>query len=305
LLQFLILYILAGSGGRISASTDGKNFKDVNSADEDPSSPFASGKHDGDNEDLFRGGCIGRDAQGKKLLMLAGGGTSDGRSGELGYPGRISRSSDGINWIHTLQLSVNQGKTYSRKSRMGEANWLGQCAYGNSRFVATGGDSLALVSNDGGEKWILTYSSTPNFGANRSMAFGNGLFVTASDRGSFYSSDGVSWSVGIDSDSNRAFDGSIGFRSISFGMLASGQGRFVMSGENSTPTMYSNDGIHWYRSTIRFSGSVVTSLSSLQFFSGRFYGTSGHRAAASADGITWNAYLDSGGFFSIFGRFGV
>jgi hypothetical protein len=161
------------------------------------------------------------------------------------------------------------------------------------------------VSNDGGEKWILTYSSTPNFGANRSIAFGNGLFVTASDRGSFYSSDGVSWSVGIDSDSNRAFDGSIGFRSISFGMLASGQGRFVMSGENSTPTMYSNDGIHWYRSTIRFSGSVVTSLSSLQFFGGRFYGTSGHRAAASADGITWNAYLDSGGFFSIFGRFGV
>jgi hypothetical protein len=300
---------MAGSGGRIIASDDGVTFTDVNYADEDLTS-FQ--KLSGDNDDGYRGFCAGKDSAGQTLIVLAGGGSLPGCSGSPNcWPGRISRSYDGKVWLHSVQFSIDGGKTYVTESRLPETNWLGQCAYDGQKFVLTGGAGISLFSTNG-SKWIMNrnLSTNINFGANRAMVYGNGLFVTASDHGSFYSSDGINWFEGRMNQGNQTL-ASLGYKysSITYGTLPGGAGRFVMGNysSNKAPTLYSDDGQVWQPVTIQSSSTTSPlGITNLQFYNGRFYGNAGsHSAAVSSDGINWKAYVGGKGNPVLFGKFGM
>jgi hypothetical protein len=292
------IYLMAGAGGRISASTDGKTFNDVS---EDNPSAY-SNNQDGDDEDLIRGGCVGKDGSGKTLILLVGGGTSNGRSGVSGYPGRISRSYDGKQWEQVVQVSFDGGKTYEPRTRIADSNWMGQCAYDGSRFViATGG--TAMISADG-EKWIFyKNTNTRNTSSARAATWGGGVFVTArwsangSEKGSAWSNDGLTWTLGTFSGSSG--DGKM-FRSVAAGLVG-GRNRFVLGGDG--PVQYSDNGREWMDAKSSAGGTL--NLSALQYYAGKFYGASGSKLATSDDGITWTVSSDSGsGSLSIVGKAG-
>ena len=71
--------------------------------------------------------------------------------------------------------------------------WLGDVKYGNGRFVATGGYGYTAWSLDG---FSWQEGGATKTEASRSLAFGNGTFVTQTDAGNWYrSNDGTSWTL--------------------------------------------------------------------------------------------------------------
>lgn len=86
--------------------------------------------------------------------------------------------------------------------------WVADIEYGNGYWVATGGYGTAMRSADLAA-WEDLSDALPGNEASRSMAFGNGMFVTARDGVGWWSSaDGTSWT---ELDGSRgtgvAFDG--------------------------------------------------------------------------------------------------
>ena len=90
-------------------------------------------------------------------------------------------------------LSSPDGKTWTEQTNP-QHQWLGGVQFGGGFFLATGGYGYCASSSDG-----LTWQackSIPNNEASRSLAFGDGKFVTATDPGNWFeSSDGQAWSL--------------------------------------------------------------------------------------------------------------
>ncbi len=86
--------------------------------------------------------------------------------------------------------------------------WTGQIQYGNGWWVATGGYGTAMRSEDL-VSWEVTSSGMPGTEASRTLAFGNGMFVSGRDNvGWFSSADGAQWSsMNPEGDSRVIFDG--------------------------------------------------------------------------------------------------
>ncbi len=86
--------------------------------------------------------------------------------------------------------------------------WVAQIQYGNGWWVATGGYGTAMRSEDL-VTWEVTSEGMPGTEASRSLAFGNGMFVTGRDNvGWFSSDDGAQWtSMDPAGDSSLVFDG--------------------------------------------------------------------------------------------------
>ncbi len=71
--------------------------------------------------------------------------------------------------------------------------WVAQIQYGNGWWVATGGYGTAMRSSDL-MAWETTSDGLPGTEASRTLAFGNGMFVTGRDDvGWFSSDDGAQW----------------------------------------------------------------------------------------------------------------
>jgi len=87
--------------------------------------------------------------------------------------------------------------------------WTAQIQYGDGWWVATGGYGTAMRSQDLAT-WEVTSGGLPGNEASRSLAFGNGMFVTGRDNvGWFSSPDGAEWtSMNPDGDTRVIFDGS-------------------------------------------------------------------------------------------------
>ncbi len=90
-------------------------------------------------------------------------------------------------------LSSPDGKTWTEHANP-QHQWLGGVQFGGGSFLATGGYGYCASSADG-----LTWQackSIPNNEASRSLAFGAGKFVTATDPGNWFeSTSGEAWSL--------------------------------------------------------------------------------------------------------------
>ena len=90
-------------------------------------------------------------------------------------------------------LSSPDGKTWTEQPNP-QHQWLGGVQFGGGSFLATGGYGYCASSGDG-----LTWQackSIPNNEASRSLAFGAGKFVTATDPGNWFaSSSGDAWTL--------------------------------------------------------------------------------------------------------------
>lgn len=86
--------------------------------------------------------------------------------------------------------------------------WTAQIQHGNGWWVATGGYGTAMRSQDL-ETWEVTSEGLPGTEASRSLAFGNGMFVTGRDNvGWWQSADGAQWTqLDAGADSRVVFDG--------------------------------------------------------------------------------------------------
>jgi Hint domain len=131
--------------------------------------------------------------------------------------GNVAYSNNGINW--TIPTAPSR--------------YWNAITYGNNKYVAMSSSGYSMYSSDG-ITW--TEVSTPN-NSYTSVTYGNGLYVAVVNNSSHYittSSDGITWT-------NQSFS-SFGLISVCFG-----NGKFVSVSpyNNTTPFIYSSDGLAW------------------------------------------------------------
>ncbi len=220
-----------------------------------------------------------------------------------GYGGRRMRSLDlGVTWIDGIRDDPNggddmnllraityaeglfvavgwrihtstDGSTWEEHTLSGQ-QWCGGLAYGNGRFVCTGGCGNTYRSTDG-----LTWEAAGNATTGgcmhmRSLAFGNGVFVAAGDNGLVNTtSDGMDWNA---SASDEQVNNVI-FRDGEF--IASGVGGFHKT---------SPDGVTW---TQQVGDANMESFGHGVYVRGRWKGI----IERSTDAVAWDRVLDDGG----------
>lgn len=197
-------------------------------------------------------------------------------------------SSDGVNWGDRVLLDNLEDP--SRGTDRYSADWLGGVAYGNGRFVAVGGNSTRVWSDDG-ETWQGSrYHPTAPGGdpagfAGRRVVFGGGRFCAVGDGASYhFSTDGVDWT---------ATETAIG--RAGFGSLAHGAGGFVLVDNgfyNSSigdfdpgAFVWVPDGSNTHTSEFDIPAGNVRGLA---FGDGRFVAPQGNQVWTSSDGTTWS-----------------
>jgi hypothetical protein len=91
-----------------------------------------------------------------------------------------------------LMVSFN-GYEWSDHTPEPLGNWIAQVQFGNDWWVLTGGYGLAMRSRDL-TSWENTSDTLDGTQASRSLAFGNGMFMTGRDGVGWWSStDGTGW----------------------------------------------------------------------------------------------------------------
>lgn len=154
---------------------------------------------------------------------------------------RIFTSEDGATW--TEQANPEQ-------------QWLGGIAFGNDRFVATGGFGYSAWSEDGAS-WTVggLLDSEPS----RSLVFGNGVFMSHTDPGNWWTStDGAAWTVDSGGHAEEIAFCNGAFEDASACGPAFGHGVYVRSGGwESGVIARSTDGTNWENVTVGFVGDVT------------------------------------------------
>ena len=177
---------------------------------------------------------------------------------------------------------------------------------GNSKFgtinCLTGGTNQGDwydSSKSGSYFFTLTGACVPfrqsTMGNDSSMAYGNGVYVTVGSEsygGNYHvrsatSTDGYTWTAGVDLDMGPNYPANYGWYGIAFGA-----GKFVAV---MGPTVYySTDGVNW-TSTIGIGGTqyyVVT------YTGGKFFVGSGSHLYVSSDGVNWTtSYTGDSGYY--------
>jgi hypothetical protein len=188
-----------------------------------------------------------------------------------GLEGQILTSTDGLSWT---------------PRETGTTNHLGPIAYGNGRFVALGGTTVAVSTN--GVDWVQGQTgarvdlSVLAFGNGQFAAIARGGFVVIGLQRRYYpiqiltSADGLNW-VEQRHPSGQAV-GPTG--------LAYGNEQFVAVG--SSWQSYSefiirgsSNGLNWVDS------ETTNALNAICFGSGFFVGVSANNVASSRDGVSW------------------
>lgn len=216
-----------------------------------------------------------------------------------GTGGNAATSLDGIHWTaRTLpEASGWQGVTYGfgagkfvavghnvAASSTNGGGWTSRTipqgywrdvTYGGSLFVAVGGEqespSDSFASSSDGITWTLRPLPLQSSGAWAAVAYGNGIFVAATDTNDnrvAVSTDGVYWTV-------QALGTDTG------GGVAYGNGVFVVPSGTSGAASISADGTNWTISTLPSYASRVA------FGDGVFVAVGGGYSATSFDGIVW------------------
>ncbi len=153
--------------------------------------------------------------------------------------------------------------------------------YGQGKFVVVNDGEEAFYSYDG-INWTQTQVSVSN--KLNSVCYGNGKFVAVgrvdvTDRGIYYSSDGITWS------GNVAFSGAGELRSVTYG-----NGKFIAVGESDT-VYCSDDGMNWPST----SGIILGSIYSVTFAKNKFVAVGVHNTTGiiqySKDGERWETVL--------------
>ncbi|MGH1345617.1 MAG: hypothetical protein ACRBN8_28895 [Nannocystales bacterium] len=175
--------------------------------------------------------------------------------------GSIARSTDGLSWEEDLvELPA----------------WFGGVAYGNDRWVITGGNGRHLVSTDDAETWGQGGNTIPF--PSRAMAFGAGVFVSVGDSGGIATStDGVTWT-------DRSEPIPTGFRAVAYGA-----GTWVVNGRNYLPDgvqtacLQSQDAEVWTPCAVRAAVYEGTFAANDRLF---IVHDGGY--ASTLDGVTWS-----------------
>ncbi len=166
-------------------------------------------------------------------------------------------STDGFNWTPVSIPTTN--KFYSL------------VAYGNGTFVALGGNSV-LYSTDGISWSAATLPIT--LGGYQGIAYGAGKFVAVSydtPTTGIYSSDGITW-----------YTSSLPGGSLCLS-VAYGDDKFIASGSEGSPAIYSVDGVNWVAAV-----GPLNICSGLTYGNGKFVAV-GEGAAYSTDGLNWTS----------------
>jgi hypothetical protein len=139
-------------------------------------------------------------------------------------------STDGINW------------TESNNGELDEIMLRG-VAYGGDKWVAVGlGYQGPLYYNGkivyslNGISWTAAATPSPN-ATHRSVAYADGKWVAVGDSRSFYSTDGINWTVISWTEALQEAPAGVD--------VAYGNGKFVVGGSDSGRIFYSSDGINW------------------------------------------------------------
>ena len=144
--------------------------------------------------------------------------------------------------------------------------------YANGIFFAIANSRTTAASSTDGITW--TTRTLPAASSWRGIAYGNGVFVIASDNTTttaFSSTDGITWTT-------RTLPAASSWRGIAYG-----NGVFVAITSSSTTAASSTDGITWTLRTTTVAGS-----NAIAFGNGVFVTVnSDNKAASSTDGITW------------------
>lgn len=133
--------------------------------------------------------------------------------------------------------------------------WLGDVKYGNGRFVATGGYGYSAWSLDG-IRW--QQGGAIKTEASRSLAFGDGMFVTQTDAGNWYrSSDGASWTLLSGGHAGKVAFCAGEFRDADDCDLEPFHGAYVRAGGwNSGVIAWSDDASSWHDVQVGYVGGV-------------------------------------------------
>lgn len=187
-----------------------------------------------------------------------------------------SYSSNGTSWIAGTMPAGGDGP---RSVAFGSSLWV--APYSGSNDVATSSDGITFTFQSN------VLPATRDW---RTIAFGNGTFVTIDSSGTnsaATSTNGTTWT-------SRTMSASVEWTSVAYGTIGSTNYFVAVSGitGNSNSASYSTDnGATWTGSTLPSS----TRWSSVAFGNGRFVAVSGNSgttssaAAYSTNGTTWSA----------------
>jgi hypothetical protein len=174
----------------------------------------------------------------------------------------------------TIQSSKNEtlGIQWTNFSIPGFPDPISTGAFGNGRYLFSGGSGTLLTSTDG-STW--TQTSVPEVGYPwDAAAYGNGKFVLVAQDGEILTtSNGVNYSI-------------TRFITTGFVSVAYGNGKFVAVGSGNPSIYTSSDGISWTGTR-----NVSADLTSVIFANGNFYvtGVNETQILRSTDGTNWSA----------------
>ena len=193
-----------------------------------------------------------------------------------GVTSLVSYSTNGTSWTSGTITANGDGP---RAVAFGASTWV--APYSGSNDVATSSDGITFTFQSN------VLPATRDW---RTIAFGNGTFVTIDSSGTnsaATSTNGTAWT-------SRTMSASVEWTSVAFGTIG-GTNYFVavsgITGNSNTASYSTNDGATWTSSTLPSS----TRWSSVAFGNGRFVAVSGNSgttstaAAYSTNGTTWTS----------------
>lgn len=159
-----------------------------------------------------------------------------------------------ISWLDGLYVRMgNQGRGFwvsmdgetwnDYAADVGLGQWIGDVAYGNGLWLAAGGCGVTLASNDG-STWTNTYDAPGQPGCEhaRSVAFGNGVFLTLGNNGSnaysAISTDGINFTDYFETSD-------YGWHTVKFAF-----GKFWVATNDGSAILVSADGKSWATASV-------------------------------------------------------
>jgi len=197
--------------------------------------------------------------------------------------------------------AINTGTIFNYVESGMNYNDIEAIAYGNGKFVASGGGGKMAYSIDNGITWTAintgtifdyTYNESTHSSTIRAIAYGNGKFVAGGEMGKMaVSTDGTTWTAVADST----------FGTNYIKAIAYGNGKFVAVGYYGKMAV-STDGTTW-TAVANNTFIALYPILSIAYGNGKFVagGRDGYgrgKMAYSTDGATWTS-VDVSSMFDI------